>query len=429
MTNYESPKRIHYLDNLRAFAFLVMAFDHALHAYAQNFAQFWFFKDYERSELFDAFYLFDQTLIMPMLFLIAGTFAYEAASKRSVFAFIKERAVRLMIPFAVFIPLTVPLLSFPRYETYIQPGTSFWEFWSQIFFQERLQAGPLWVMQAMFMFSLIFILYYRVLPFIWSFVIVIMQWCMRNKILAVSLFIIKSLIYLWVCDVIWGAPWWFNLSGVFGIEDWSLWNSFWKLFSYQGGRFLLILMYFMAGAALAAMDAFRDSDFMESIANKWAYFLSAMVVCAVCYVGFSMYFMFDGAFDDTTSRLIRGDDHWTWLQLWNAIQDHSQLPAIRTSLLGLLTFTQVSFLLAFFYRFVSKPTPIWVFLSANAYGFFLVHETLMVWSQYMLNDIELPTIFKFMITLIFGIAGGFYISNLMLKVPVFKRILSPDDPR
>jgi hypothetical protein len=50
--------------------FLLMAFDHTLHAYAQNWGRFWFIQDFERSSVWDAFYLFDQSIIMPMVFLL-----------------------------------------------------------------------------------------------------------------------------------------------------------------------------------------------------------------------------------------------------------------------------------------------------------------------------------------------------------------------
>ena len=61
-----------YIDYLRGFMFMLMAFDHTLHAYAQNWGRFWFIQDFERSSVWDAFYLFDQSIIMPMIFFIAG---------------------------------------------------------------------------------------------------------------------------------------------------------------------------------------------------------------------------------------------------------------------------------------------------------------------------------------------------------------------
>ena len=60
-----------YIDYLRGFMFMLMAFDHTLHAYAQNWGRFWFIQDFERSSVWDAFYLFDQSIIMPMIFFIA----------------------------------------------------------------------------------------------------------------------------------------------------------------------------------------------------------------------------------------------------------------------------------------------------------------------------------------------------------------------
>ena len=44
-------ERYIFIDYLRGFIFLLMAVDHSLHVYAQNWGQFWFIQDHDRSDL------------------------------------------------------------------------------------------------------------------------------------------------------------------------------------------------------------------------------------------------------------------------------------------------------------------------------------------------------------------------------------------
>lgn len=157
-------QRLHYIDHLRGFMFIVMAIDHSLHAYADTWKRFWFFRDEKGSVIFDALYLHNQSIIMPMLFFIFGMFVLTSLKHRGFLGYWKERLLRLGIPYVIGVPLVVPLLAYPKYVTYEDPGIGYLEYWWEIFLGPRLQAGPFWVLHAILGFSLLLIAVYYIIP-------------------------------------------------------------------------------------------------------------------------------------------------------------------------------------------------------------------------------------------------------------------------
>ncbi len=66
-------------------------------------------------------------------------------------------------------------------------------------------------------------------------------------------------------------------------------------------------------------------------------------------------------------------------------------------------------------------------MAAGAYSIFLTHETFVVWMQYSLIDINLPPFIKFIIVFIIGFGISWILTQyVLLKTPLFKRILNPE---
>ncbi len=296
--------RFIFIDHARGFLFLLMAIDHSLHAYAEKWKNFWFFRDYESSSFFDHMYLFNQAIIMPGIFFIMGLFIINSFEKRKLGGFIKEKLIRLGIPFVIFIPLTVPLLSFPRYETYEHPGISYFDFFTNIFFSDRLQAGPLWVMQAMFFYGLFTVLIYKLFPLFLKITIIFFNWIRNNPILGISTFILISFLLLTLCDLRWGAPWWIKLFGFLTIDGSDIWNKFIGLFSIQASRFLMLFWFTLSGTAVMKLGWLSDKEFMASFIKKTPLWICGMIVFGIIYTNFSMNFYNDGAYNETIREFL-----------------------------------------------------------------------------------------------------------------------------
>lgn len=100
-----SPVRFHYMDNLRALAMLTGIFFHAAIAYSPMMNEVWLSSYPEKSVALDAVAWFTHLFRMPLFFLVAGFFACYMVEKRGLAGFLKNRAIRVLLPFVVFLPL------------------------------------------------------------------------------------------------------------------------------------------------------------------------------------------------------------------------------------------------------------------------------------------------------------------------------------
>lgn len=99
--------RVHYMDNLRAFAMLLGIFFHAALAYSPLLGEVWLTADPQQSKVVDLLAYFSHTFRMPLFFIIAGFFAAMMVQKRGIGGLIKNRLLRIGLPFALFFPLII----------------------------------------------------------------------------------------------------------------------------------------------------------------------------------------------------------------------------------------------------------------------------------------------------------------------------------
>jgi len=97
--------RYHYMDNLRALAMLTGIFFHAAVAYSPFMTNLWLTADPRTSVSLDYFAWFSHMFRMPLFFLIAGFFTCYMIQKRGYAGFLKNRALRIALPFVIFLPL------------------------------------------------------------------------------------------------------------------------------------------------------------------------------------------------------------------------------------------------------------------------------------------------------------------------------------
>ena len=97
--------RYHYMDNLRAIAMLIGIFFHAAVAYLPNMQNLWLAANPDTSQIMDIGAWFLHLFRMPLFFLIAGFFAAYLVSKRGISGLMKNRALRILLPFIIFLPL------------------------------------------------------------------------------------------------------------------------------------------------------------------------------------------------------------------------------------------------------------------------------------------------------------------------------------
>ncbi|MBT8448711.1 MAG: acyltransferase family protein [Gammaproteobacteria bacterium] len=105
-----SPQRIHYLDNLRALAMLLGVFFHAAVAYGPMLQNLWLSSGPEQSAAIDAVAWFTHLWRMPLFFMISGFFSILLIERRGMSGFLKNRGMRIAVPFIVFMPIIMALV-------------------------------------------------------------------------------------------------------------------------------------------------------------------------------------------------------------------------------------------------------------------------------------------------------------------------------
>ena len=426
MLNTVKSDRLIFIDNLRALTFLLLVFDHTIHAYALDFAQYHFFKDYDRSVVCDVFYLFDNSIIMPMLFFIFGLCVFPALRQKGTWAYIKERILKLGVPYVVGIPCIVPLLVYPKYIFNTQNDISYVDFWLHIYFVEKLQGGgPFWVLFSLALYTSILISVTKIGSIFISRDTIqnIMNGITRFPKLSGLVFIITSIILLGYGNIKWGAPWWIGLDHMetYG-ETWRIVaDKIITLFHLQGSRFMLHAQYFITGALIGSTVLY-EKNFWQRIADRWLTFTLLMILFTVAYISYVLAYIHDGAFNDDIQRLLLDDFSWSHLM---AIFYEQRVDRVltRTTLQAIMIVLQVAACLSLSIKFIDKSTPFLCSLAACSYGIFLLHEVPVIGLQSWFNGMDLPIIIKVILIFSLGLASTWFVVKQLKKIAWINRII------
>lgn len=101
----DATERLHYMDNIRALAMLLGVVFHAAFAYSPLMHNLWFTTGSESSWVFDFVAFFTHLFRMPVFFLISGFFAIMLIQKRGISGLLKNRSLRILLPFIIFVPI------------------------------------------------------------------------------------------------------------------------------------------------------------------------------------------------------------------------------------------------------------------------------------------------------------------------------------
>ena len=98
------------MDNLRAIIMMMGITFHSAIAYGVTFQNIWLSASMTSSPLFDFFTLFTHLFRMQLFFLISGFFAMLVIKKRGLKGFLKNRTLRILLPFIIFLPILLLII-------------------------------------------------------------------------------------------------------------------------------------------------------------------------------------------------------------------------------------------------------------------------------------------------------------------------------
>src|SRR6201747_1912653 len=136
------------LDRARTFLTLVVLLHHAVIPYT------YFGHTDPKSWLgFDAVVLATDSFFMAMFFFLSGLFVWPSLAHKSPWGFLRDRLLRLGLPFAIAAFTIIPI-AYYAYALRQQPGLGFVPFWTNTVTVGPWPSGPIWFVWVLLVFDL-----------------------------------------------------------------------------------------------------------------------------------------------------------------------------------------------------------------------------------------------------------------------------------
>jgi hypothetical protein len=374
-------------DYLRSFVVVLVVWHHAILAYAMSaminpvnpVATFTPVADQVRWLGFDLLAGFNDTFFMALMFFISGLFVWPSLARKGTAAFLRERLVRLGIPFVVGLFVLVPLAYYPAQLTaeLVNGGdTSFVEFWTGLVRSGFGTAGPLWFVWMLLVFDGVAAVIYLVLKPRDNAVDQRTRPLFEKPMLFFGALLLASMAAY--------VP----MTRVFEPIEWLGVGPF----VAQAVRMVFYLVYFLGGVALGAYGLERSLLRQGGpLATRWWLWLPAGVL----------------AFLPLLALVVGSPSR----PLASAL--------VFTVTCGLLVFGFT----ALFLRFATRRSGVMDSLTANAYGIYIVHYAFVTWLQFGFLGIDLPAVAKGTLVFVAALALSWSTVALLRRVPSVARVI------
>lgn len=301
---------------------------------------------------FDLFVLFNDSFFMALMFFLSGLFVWPSLARKGIAAFLRDRAVRLGIPFILSVIVLMPIANYPE-ALNANPELGFFTYWATTLLHGPHPAGPAWFVWVLLAFDALAVMLYRTAPAILAPINRLSKWAhVRPSYFFVPLVLASCAAYV---PLLMAFPEsrWFEIGP----------------FAVQATRPLLYAVYFFAGAGIGAANMERGLLAERGpLVRQWAAWCVAALgaFCAVVLV--------------TALR------HALWPVPANPPAWWSALDGMTTSVFC----ATVSFaLLAVFLRFRDSGLAVLDRLRGSAYGVYLCHFVVILWLKVALVHTQL----------------------------------------
>ncbi|MGY3074445.1 hypothetical protein ACVWZZ_000816 [Bradyrhizobium sp. LM6.10] len=369
------------LDRARTFLTLVVLLHHAVIPYT-------YFGHTDPTSWigFDIVVLATDSFFMAMFFFLSGLFTWPGIARKAPSVFLRDRLLRLGLPFAIAAFTVIPLAYYAialRHE----PELSFTAFWWKTVTVGPWPSGPIWFVWVLLAFDLTASLLYRVSAHLVDpgnrislrgFEQPAAFWLML--VVVTALVYVPSLLYF-------GGSKWFELGP----------------FSVQASRILLYFAYFFIGVSVGAANFDRGilSADGQLPKQRWLWVFATLI--PYCLMWGMIYI----------KREVLGnpDPQPHWYQ------------AIYSTFFVLFSGSILLAILAFFLDQKAPGPNLLDRMQADAYGMFLVHYPIALWIQYALYDYSLPAIVKAAIGFVLTVILSWALTAGLRKIPGASHVL------
>lgn len=381
--------RTYWIDNLRSFITLLVVLHHAAMAYATYgyFDKELYIRsthaiiDHSKSAGLDIFISFNDNFFMPLMFFISGLFFDSSVRKKGLSKFMRDRALRLFLPF-LFVGTACTLLAY--FPSFITAASShrFDDYIDDFFFRQGWPVGPPWFVWLLFAFTLLLACFHWLLKKAGT----IQKVLSTARGFCLLLLMGAALVYI-------------PLAQHIGAYTWTGFGPF----DFQLSRVGLYFIYFLLGALLNAENLNHTLLGPRSIIlKKW------VLPGLLGLVSFTLFIVIQRNIFPAGS-----------LSAWN----NNSNRLLENSLFILSCTCWSIFFMAVFKQYANIKTQLSASFSANAFLVYFLHFPIVVWGQFFLRFTELPALLKFMLLSVVAITLSWSISIALRKIPIVKKYL------
>lgn len=324
---------------------------------------------------------FNDIFFMSLMFFISGLFVWQSLQRKNSGHFLRDRLLRLGLPFLGAAALVAPLAYYPTYLQAGQRGLS--GFRHQWFALGNWPAGPAWFVWVLLAFDLI-----AAGLFIWT-----PRWgeSLGGLLSGVSARPVLFFGTLVAASAVVYIP----MALAFNPFRWTAFGPFF----FQTSRILHYLVYFSIALGVGAYGLERSLLVPGGkLARRWLLWsVLALLVFGV-----------------TTAVAIAAIASKRSPYVWEAIASLGFCLSCATSTFAFL---------ALFLRFAKTPRPILDSLRDNAYGMYLIHYTCVTWLQYVLLKVELTAPMKGLTVFVGTLAISWSLTAALRRIPAIARII------
>ena len=333
--------------------------------------------DPERWFGFDVFCGLQDIYLISLLFFLSGLFVWPSLARSSAGTFLRDRILRIGVPFALAVGLLMPLAYYPVYRvTAADPGlAAYWRHWLALPFWP---SGPPWFLWVLLVFDILAAALFQFGH--------VSADLLRKTLGRLGVRPVAFVVTLLSASALAYVP----LALAFGPWDW------WHVgpFSFQLCRPVHYFVYFLAGAGVGAYGMDRGLLAPDGwLVARCATVGAAAVASFVLWLGM-------------VGLAMAGEEPALAVEIGEAFA------------FVLCCAANVLFMLALFLRFAYRRLPWLDPLNDKTYGIYLVHYVFSIWLQYAMLGLALPVAVKAATVFVGTLSLSFLSAATLRRVPL-----------
>jgi peptidoglycan/LPS O-acetylase OafA/YrhL len=370
--NRSVKSRLFYIDNLRIFLISLVVLHHFSITYGAPGG--WYYNesqaDFPAIILLVMFVATNQSFFMGMFFLISAFFSAASLKRKTTAQFFKARLIRLGIPLLIFFFLLNPLTIYIHHYFIQKENVSIFQLITN---PDAWGFGPMWFVEALLIFSLIFIL---IRP---------LKIKLKAKFPS-TLSILLAALSIGLIQ--------FAIRLKFPV-GWSM-----PFTNFQFPYFIQYIFLFAIGIVAFQNNWFKSISFKKGV--RWFVFAQVLILVVLPVV---VYF---GGEENGTDAFSGG---LTWQSFSYSVWEQ------------ITGFSLIIGLIGIFRKRYNSQGKVAKQLSNSAYGVFVLHAPLLVALSAFFVDWQIPQIVKLVVLAPIALLTCFSLAWLAKKLPILNKIL------